>query len=167
MAVYRRVGVEKACLDLQDRLGADVNLLLFCCWLGREIEEGQLDRILAEVGPWQREVVEPLRAVRRGLKARLSRPGDPGEGAGDLREQIAASELEAERREQVLLESRVQGTGPGEPTVQCAIHNLKVYLSRLGNRVEEADSAALVTILAAAFPDEPIEVSSTAHFGDR
>lgn len=167
MAVYPRPGVEKACLDLQDRLGADVNLLLFCCWLGREIEEGQLEKILAEVGPWQRDVVEPLRAVRRRLKARLSRPGDPGEGAGDLREQIAASELEAERREQALLQSRVQGTGLAEPTASYAIHNLKVYLSRFGNRIEEADSAALVTILAAAFPDEPIEALSAARFGDR
>ena len=34
LAVYGRPGVAPACLALQQRHGADVNLLLFCAWFG-------------------------------------------------------------------------------------------------------------------------------------
>ena len=30
---YKEPGVEKACLALQSRLGADVNMVMFCIWL--------------------------------------------------------------------------------------------------------------------------------------
>lgn len=162
--MYRRPGVEQACLGLQDRLGADVNLVLFCCWLGREIDAQELDRVLAAVAPWQRDVVAPLRAVRRTLKPRLEISGDPGEGAGGLRQQIAASELEAEHREQAWLESRVRAVGPGEPNATAAIHNLKLYISRFADRPADADLAALFTILAAAFPDHAVGTVRDAWF---
>ncbi|MFB3151067.1 MAG: TIGR02444 family protein, partial [Alphaproteobacteria bacterium] len=34
LVVYRRDGVAEACLALQESQGVDVNVLLFCCWLG-------------------------------------------------------------------------------------------------------------------------------------
>ena len=36
LRTYRAPGVQEACLALQDRCGADVNLLLFCGWTGRD-----------------------------------------------------------------------------------------------------------------------------------
>ena len=36
LGFYRRSGVEQACLGLQNTCGADVNLLLFCCWMGAQ-----------------------------------------------------------------------------------------------------------------------------------
>src|SRR5262249_40267230 len=35
LKVYGRPGVAAACIALQDGLGLDVNLLLYCCWHGR------------------------------------------------------------------------------------------------------------------------------------
>jgi len=37
---YGRPGVAAACLDLQDRHGCDVNLILYALWLGRAGGEG-------------------------------------------------------------------------------------------------------------------------------
>src|SRR5471030_292758 len=34
LEIYAAEGVSGACLDLQERRGCDVNILLFCCWLG-------------------------------------------------------------------------------------------------------------------------------------
>ncbi|MGY8963505.1 MAG: DUF2390 domain-containing protein, partial [Rhodospirillales bacterium] len=33
ISAYSRPGVEKAMLSLQDRMGVDINMVLFCVWL--------------------------------------------------------------------------------------------------------------------------------------
>jgi len=79
LAVYNRPGVAEACLALQDRRGLDVNLLLACCWAGaagRRLEAQDISGLRGAVDEWQREVVAPLRAVRR----RLNGPGDAAGG---------------------------------------------------------------------------------------
>ena len=35
LELYAREGVSRALIALQDRRGADVNLLLYCCWTAR------------------------------------------------------------------------------------------------------------------------------------
>ena len=45
LEAYARPGVAPACLDLQERHGADVNLLLFACWLSAS-GRGALDAAL-------------------------------------------------------------------------------------------------------------------------
>src|SRR5476649_1083470 len=65
LEVYSGEGVTEACLYLQERRGCDVNVLLFCCWLGASgrptLSADRLQAILAEIAPWQAEVVKPLR----------------------------------------------------------------------------------------------------------
>ncbi len=103
LAVYGRPGVAEACLALQDRHGLDVNLLLFCCWAGakgRALDAGDMARLIAAAGPWNAEVVRPLRTARRWLKTQRSAPRDQAE---ILRARIKADELEAERLEQSIL----------------------------------------------------------------
>ena len=72
LEIYAADGVSGACLDLQERRGCDVNVLLFCCWLGASgrptLSADRLRAILAESTPWQARVVGPLREVRRLLK---------------------------------------------------------------------------------------------------
>src|ERR1035437_10800245 len=67
LSIWAQAGVEQACLALQEA-GADVNLLLFCCWLGaegRRIEKRQLKKLMSAVSVWQEEVLAPLRRARR------------------------------------------------------------------------------------------------------
>ena len=71
--LYKREGVANACLRLQDRCGADVNILMYCCWAayhhGAQFDADTVDRILSVVASWQTAVIKPLRDIRRALKA--------------------------------------------------------------------------------------------------
>jgi uncharacterized protein (TIGR02444 family) len=109
LELYARPGVEQACLDLQDA-GNDICLLLTGAWLQQRgvrcVDERM--RALTEVaGPWQREVVSPLRQTRRHWRTAA---GQDAELAA-LREQIKKLELQAER---VLLE-RLQALAANWP----------------------------------------------------
>jgi uncharacterized protein (TIGR02444 family) len=117
--------VEKALLVLQDRYGADVNLVLFCAWLGRLTPES-LDSAEAALRPWCEEAVEPLRHLRRRLKNRPE--------AAAVRELVKSAEFEAERLGQRLLIGAV-------PAACGRTDALTLYLDRLG--VPEADRRAL------------------------
>src|SRR6476646_4741300 len=72
LEIYSGAGVAEACLDLQDRRGCDVNVLLFCCWLGASgrppLTADRLRAILKVSDVWQAEIVRPLRQVRQLLK---------------------------------------------------------------------------------------------------
>ncbi len=90
---YAQPGVMPACLALQDQHGLDVNLALFCCWVGEPLDAAALAEAEALVREWRTQVVQPLRAVRRWLKQRDDA----------LRRAVAAQELAAEQRQQALL----------------------------------------------------------------
>lgn len=95
LACYTRPGVEQTCLHLQDG-GADVCLLLCALWLERRQVAFDLERLTqlrAIAEPWQRQVVQPLRALRQGWKAAAQL--DPQQAR--LREQVKALELQAEQ----------------------------------------------------------------------
>lgn len=71
LSLYDRPGAAAACLELQDRFGADVNLLLLGFWRARRGYAGwaaaELERVEAAVAPVN-AVLQPLRDARRGLK---------------------------------------------------------------------------------------------------
>lgn len=160
LELYGRPGIEDACLELQRRHGLDVNLLLLCCWLGaRGIgpEESAPTRFEGAVRDWQVEVVRPLRAVRRRLKARLAdpdpEPGSVHEGWPDLarglRQRLLALEIDAERLEQLALGRAVAGLRPGAaPGPDLTARHLRLYWT-----FEEQDRHALAALLATAFPE--------------
>lgn len=155
LTVYARPGVAEACLGLQDRLGLDVNLLLFCCWAGRRgraLSEADVRSLRAAVGPWHDEVVRPLRRARRWLKGREALASG---AAGDLRADIKAQELEAERIEQTLLAETVPcAEGAADPA--AAAGNLLAYLNvrdaPLDRPLGETERDSLATLLAGACP---------------
>jgi len=95
LATYTLPGVEPACLQLQ-AAGANVCLLLCGLWLeqrGVACNEQREEQLKELVRPWDREVVQPLRALRTQWKT-LAEDDPVLKG---LREQMKALELEAER----------------------------------------------------------------------
>ena len=103
LAVYAAPGVAPECLALQDTRGIDVNMLLFCAWLGslRVVLTGEdLAAVEATVRSWREQVVLPLRGVRRDIKAR---PDAVQDDIAALRKDVAALELRAEQIEQAML----------------------------------------------------------------
>jgi uncharacterized protein (TIGR02444 family) len=132
---YARAGVADACLDLQDRLGAEVNLLLLACWLaeqGRWLAPGPAARAGNAAIAWQIAVVRPLRETRRMLKRLQAEAPEPRRSALDrLRRSVAADELEAERLEQMELQ-RLVADCPADrrPVTTLARINLAGLISR-------------------------------------
>jgi uncharacterized protein (TIGR02444 family) len=70
LTLYGRPGVAPACLALQDRFGADVNLLLLGFWRAHRRfpgwAESEIARAEAAAGPVN-AVLRPLRQARRAL----------------------------------------------------------------------------------------------------
>ena len=132
LALYARAGVEPACLALQDA-GADVNLLLLCCWLGstgRQLERPALERLQWAASPWQAELLEPLRRARRAVKAGIA--GLAPESGETLRRGILAAELDAEYLEQTFLaDLALPLASAAETGGQAAAINLGRYLGLL------------------------------------
>jgi len=149
LRVYDAPGVADACLALQGRHALDVNLLLFCIWAGRHgrrLNTAEAAALEAATADWQLHAVQPLRAVRRWLKAQTVTAL-----AGDLREGVKAHELEAERLEQAILVATLPVETSGSGTPADAVLNLTAYFAHLGREPGVADAADLAQLLTGAF----------------
>jgi len=108
IAVYAAGGVAEECLGLQERLELDVNLLLFAAYMGAvervRLSPQDVEGANAAVAEWHAEIVRPLRAARRALKAPSQDDANPLHAANaSLRLQVKRAELEAEKIEQAML----------------------------------------------------------------
>lgn len=151
LRLWARPGVERACLWLQERCGADVNLLLLCCWLasrGRTADARFLARAAGEVAPWRSEALEPLRRVRRRLGLALR--GVPRAWAAPVRSRALAAELAAERVEQRLLALRAGRLRRDPPRAGSAASNLDRYRRLLRVAPTAAVERRLAVLRAAA-----------------
>ena len=64
LALYGQPGVARECLELQDKFGLNINLLLFCAWLGRRgvaLGRDDLEGASRLIASWHDHVVHPLR----------------------------------------------------------------------------------------------------------
>ncbi len=150
LRLYRKPGVAAACLGLQDRLGVDVNLVLFCLWMGANGQTMTPAAMRLAAGlsrVWTVNVVAPLRGVRRFLKP-LELP--------QFRGAVARVELAAERVEQdVLWRIAPRGMRTARRSrgdARYAAANLARYIGYWPRGPRAADRKALGDILQAAFP---------------
>ncbi|MGH9696093.1 MAG: TIGR02444 family protein, partial [Bryobacteraceae bacterium] len=99
LAIYSTPGISAECLALQETIGIDVNLLLFCAWVGAEhqikLTQTELDEFSATVHSWHEQVIVPLRRARQALKVIG--------GHAHLRDKVKMVELEGEQIEQAML----------------------------------------------------------------
>lgn len=92
LRLWKRQGVERAALVLQDQHGVSVCLVLAALWLAaRDVTPApQLAARLAETADeWERQRIAPLRALRREAARRPA--------WGDWKRSLSDAELEAER----------------------------------------------------------------------
>jgi uncharacterized protein (TIGR02444 family) len=101
LMVYARPGVPNTLIVLQDRDGHNVNLVLYGLWLGlceaTALDAAALSRAKSAIAGLDRDVVTPLRQLRRALK------GDPDPDVCDLRRRVLVLEVATERRVQARL----------------------------------------------------------------
>jgi uncharacterized protein (TIGR02444 family) len=149
LGLYGGAGVAPACLALQDEAGADVNLVLYLLWCGttdRALDAAAVAAADARIAPWRTAVVEPLRAVRRALKA--GPLADIGSEA--YRSRIKAVELEAERFVQDALFRGAPVPGAPHDRVAAAGEHLSLYAGHLGRPLPDEALGVLLGALARA-----------------
>ena len=148
--LYGLPGVERACLGLQDRHHIDITLLLFCIWrvweFGELVSENDLEAAELAIGPWRREVIEPLRRARRAMKV-IDPIGDASR-VDVVRCEAMRLELELERIELNALEQLC--SFEPEPRGQAGATRVREtgrrFVEAAGGRMDELDKAAVEII---------------------
>ena len=158
--VYGQPRVADACLALQDQHGLDVNLLLYCCWVGASrgaIRESDLKSAFEFSAMWSANVVRPLREVRSWMKT-TGRQSEciPSADCMEVRADVKATELAAERLQQIGLES-LSEPAPDRPLsadeqLEATVINLTCYFSLLNLDRGRVSSGDLATVVVAAIP---------------
>lgn len=159
LAVYAQPGVTAECLALQSALNIDVNVLLFCGWLGADkkiiLAGKNFTAIDAKVRRWHEAVVRPLRSVRQTMKPM---PEMEDAAVKGLRKEIAAIELHAEQVEQAILFDAAEqlSEGAAAATAEQAIAaNVATFVQRNATGAAEIPPARLLIAAAAAYPACP------------
>jgi uncharacterized protein (TIGR02444 family) len=157
LELYGKSGVAPALIGLQDRLGLDVNMLLYCCWAGadgRRLSREDLKAVEAVAEPWQSEVVRPLRALRRRLRGGFAPM--PADRVENYRKRVNELEIEGEHIVQNAMAQQPRGERQGGgATAATVTANLQTYLKLRHAPVEAPERADLTTIVRACCPGDP------------
>ncbi len=159
LRVYGSDGVPAACIALQERRGIDVNLLLFCAWIGESgrgvLAESDLEATLAATTAWNRDIVCALRVVRNRLKGGM--PPIHTERSDALRKMILEIEVRSEHVEQIALTAAV--VRPADPALEAerrcddAVINVAAYFRRDGFTPDADDAMQMAIVLDPAFSE--------------
>jgi uncharacterized protein (TIGR02444 family) len=158
LAVYRGAGVQEECLDVQERFGVDVNLLMLCGYAGvvegAVLSPSDVADALEASGAWHASAVRTLRQVRRTLKPWGSGEGPFAHVVEALRTKVKGAELEAEQIEQAMMWAWLRdhaGQWRRREPRQALIANVFALLVRCGATGAQADpQQALPQFCAAA-----------------
>jgi uncharacterized protein (TIGR02444 family) len=114
LRIYALPGVADACLELQDRAGVDVMVLLVTAYAAVRhrlfLARLQIHELDAACRSWREQIVQPLRAIRTRLKSG-PQPA-PSRDTEPFRSAIKAAELVAERLQHRLLVERLRPQPP-------------------------------------------------------
>jgi uncharacterized protein (TIGR02444 family) len=117
LQIYAKPGIADACLRLQAEAAVDVMMLLTAAFaavrLGVVLSTSDIKDLDDVCRPWRKQIVHPLRAIRVTLKSWPS----PSRATEELRSQIKASELAAERLQNDVLATWLQQKVPTSRTV--------------------------------------------------
>ncbi|MBT8440796.1 MAG: TIGR02444 family protein [Gammaproteobacteria bacterium] len=158
LSIYGRPGVADACLFLQDRYGLDVNLILFCVWVGStgrgSLAEPAIDACVSRTSDWRECVIEPLRQIRRACRDEPL--GVPEFLLQVFRPSMHDVELDAEHVEQLVL-AELASSMPAEEVADDvrfddARRSLLRYVEQQRVQRDSSMDECLVAILRAAFP---------------
>ncbi len=152
LAIYCKQPVANACHSLQDRHKADVNILLFACWLatqGCRLNENGFKAAMAAVADLRAEVLEPLRRVRRRLKKRFPEVGKIDKQS--INHAIMSAELECERLAQGKIlfaaHSHLVTTEAALSVRALAEQSLQAYLGLIIPAPQDQDVADMEALL--------------------
>jgi uncharacterized protein (TIGR02444 family) len=137
LKVYALDQVAPCCLELQDKFGLDVNLLLYAAWLAesdRLLTDSHLAALDAEVAEWRNMVITPLRALRLQLRNYL--PEESVASELNVVDELKALEVRAERQQQ----NRMYAYSCNTPALPKADYPLLGNLTAVAQFASPADA---------------------------
>jgi uncharacterized protein (TIGR02444 family) len=149
---YGKPGLPPAVIGLQNRLGADVNLLLYGCWAaaqGRSLGETDIAQADATIQLWRGQVVEPLREVRNRLKPGVAPVS--AEASMTLRKRVLDAEIAGEELAQHALAALLPAAKAAGNPAAAARRHVEIYLARLAKPLGPEDQAAVETLIRGCF----------------
>lgn len=155
LAVYPQTAVKQGCLALQERIGMNVNIILFICWLAKtgrgRLQQNDFIKIAGLLNRWHLSITQCLRHMRR-LIAKAFIP----EKIQACKQIIFTNELAAEQIEQLMLANYfAQLVATQRTTLQKvtdSIASITTYARSLGIAYTEQDLQAIQQILMHIFP---------------
>ena len=143
-------------LWLQDKRALDVNLLLFCYWLGKNgkrLSMEEINRCCENVKLLRQQFIVPLRSSRRFLK-NMDLPTDYEK----LKKAILDVELEGERIEQRILVASLPDILVGDEVAEGEYilimhYNISKYLKHEKVSFDKAIKSTLNKIALSLFPN--------------
>jgi len=157
--IWKLPDVENICLELQNNYDINVNLILYCCWVGDKnlnLNDDDLQILLDTIQPWQ-TMIKPLRDSRKMMQQQLI--AMPANMLDQTIENISEMELNAEHMSQLALEKALkpEKISPCENlnNIECSLSNIKTYIGSLNN-IESIDEIMpqISQLLTAIFQDE-------------
>jgi len=162
---YEQEGVKKACLALQNRMGVDVNMVMFLLWLADSgVGHARLAQYMSAAlklsRDWRENFVNPLRGVRNNLKdySENNPLGAEQKAAfAAVRDRVLACELDMERMQTLATYNLVSDTRTTMERVDVkqgrdhATNNLSVYFAATGVKLDALAQGHVNTILDTIF----------------
>lgn len=136
LLVYKQNEVAKECLALQETSGVNVNLLLFCAWIGAQgiaLSSENIEAASVAVAAWHETIVRALRGVRQKIKSLGV------VGLDEFRAHVKDIELEAEKIEQAILfdySKSITGSPAGADRRDVITENVKKYIASRSDYAE-------------------------------
>jgi uncharacterized protein (TIGR02444 family) len=121
--------VKSLCLQWQDELGANVNLLLLLCYLEQQqlsLSASELQQLAAKLDNFSAQFTRPLRTLRQNSAAAPLLPAQQQ----TLKQALLQAELELEKLEQQLLLQHCPPLTAGSTSL------LKLYLAQLNADID-------------------------------
>lgn len=146
LRIYGREPVRVTCLELQDKFRADVNILLFLCYRASRGMPApslhELAAMVAAVKTVRESAIEPLRRLRRQLKAPLT--DDLPDLREAFRQRVLDAEIAGEALAQGILETRfpVSNCAAGFVQDDLAREAITRYLELIGTPLSWSRRAA-------------------------
>ncbi len=149
--------VEAICLDLQNNFDADINMLLYCCWVGDKslsLSDDDLQILLDTIQPWQ-TIIKPLRESRKMMQQQAI--AMPANMKDQTITNMSEMELNAEHMTQLALEKVIKlkdikpcASSNENTGVGCSLGNIKSYLNTLDTDTPENEIMPKISLLLSA-----------------
>ncbi len=157
--IWTLPNVESICLELQNEHDINVNLMLYCCWVGDKnlsLNDDDLQILLDTIQPWQ-TMIKPLRDSRKMMQQHLI--AMPANMIDQTLENISEMELNAEHMAQLALEKNLKpekiSACENLSNIECSLSNIKTYVGSLSDIASVDEIMPQISqLLTAVFQDE-------------